>query len=78
MNPKVIVIARAVVERNVPELRGAGVDRVIQPEFEGGIEIVRQALVAWDFDRAETQRLIKILRSEFYGTRTSALTEDGA
>ena len=78
INPKVIVIARAVLERNVPELRGAGVDRVIQPEFEGGIEIVRQALVAWDFDRAETSRLIKILRAEFYGTRTSALTEGGS
>lgn len=78
LNPNVIVIARAVLERNVPELRGAGVDRVIQPEFEGGIEIVRQALVAWDFDRAETWRLIKILRAEFYGTRTSALTESGS
>ena len=78
INPKVIVIARAVLERNVPELRGAGVDRVIQPEFEGGIEIVRQALVAWDFDRLETWRLIKILRAEFYGTKTSASTEGGA
>jgi CPA2 family monovalent cation:H+ antiporter-2 len=75
LNPKIIVIARAVLERNVPELRVAGVDRVIQPEFEGGVEIVRQALVAWDFDRAEAWRLIKILRSELYGTKTSALTE---
>jgi CPA2 family monovalent cation:H+ antiporter-2 len=78
INPKVIVIARAVLERHVPELRGAGVDRVIQPEFEGGIEIVRQALVAWDFDRAETWRLIKILRADLYGTRTSALIERGS
>ena len=75
INPQIIVIARAALERNVPELREAGVDRIIQPEFEGGIETVRQALVAWDFDRAEAWRLIKILRAELYGTRTSALTE---
>jgi monovalent cation:H+ antiporter-2, CPA2 family len=75
INPKIIVIARAVLEHNVPELRGAGVDRVVQPEFEGGIEIVRQALVAWNFDRDEAWRLIKILRAELYGTRTSAFTE---
>jgi CPA2 family monovalent cation:H+ antiporter-2 len=75
INPKIVVIARAVLERNVPELRGAGVDRIVQPEFEGGIEMVRQALVAWDFDRAEAWRLIKLLRAELYRTRTSALGE---
>lgn len=75
INPRIIVIARAVLEHNVPELRAAGVDRVVQPEFEGGVEIVRQALVAWDFDRSEAWRLIKILRAELYGTKTSALTE---
>lgn len=78
INPKVIVIARAVLEYNIPELRSAGVDRVIQPEFEGGVEIVRQALVAWDFDRAEAWRLIKLLRAELYGTKTSAQSEDSA
>jgi CPA2 family monovalent cation:H+ antiporter-2 len=75
INPKVIVIARAVIEHDVPELRAAGVDRVIQPEFEGGVEMVRQALVAWDFDRAEAWRLIKVLRAELYGTKTSAKAE---
>lgn len=75
INPKIIVIARAVLAHNVTELRSMGVDRVIQPEFEGGIEIVRQALVAWDFDRAEALRLIKILRAEMYGTKTSAMAE---
>lgn len=72
INPRIIVIARAVLEHNVPELKDVGVDRVIQPEFEGGVEIVRQALVAWDYDRSEAWRLIKILRAELYGTRTSA------
>lgn len=75
MNPKIIVIARAVRERNVPELRAVGVDRVVQPEFEGGVEIVRQALVAWDFDRAEAWRLIKTLRADLYGTKSSAFSD---
>jgi hypothetical protein len=43
------------------------------PEFEGGIEILRQALVAWSFDRSEAWRLIKALRAESYGTTTSAV-----
>ena len=75
INPKIIVIARAVLERNVSELRSVGVDRVIQPEFEGGVEIVRQALVAWDYDRSEAWRLIKLLRAELYETKTSTLEE---
>ncbi len=75
INPKIILIARAALERNVPELRRAGVDRVIQPEFEGGVEIVRQALVAWDYDRSKAWHLIKLLRAELYGTKTSALEE---
>lgn len=77
MNPAIIVIARAMLERNVTELRKMGVDRVVQPEFEGGIEMVRQALVAWEFDRNEAWRLIKILRADLYGTKTSVNQEAG-
>ena len=56
MNPSIIVIARAMRERNVTELRKLGIDRVVQPEFEGGIEMVRQALVACDFDEVLTRQ----------------------
>jgi hypothetical protein len=43
-----------------------GVDRVIQPELEGGIEMVRQALAASDFDRGEAARVIQRLRADLY------------
>ena len=75
MNPSIIVIARAMLERNVLELRTLGVDRVVQPEFEGGIEMVRQALAACDFDRIEASRLISNLRADLYVAKTSLAPE---
>jgi len=75
MNPSIIVIARAMLERNVLELRTLGVDRVVQPEFEGGIEMVRQALAACDFDRIEASRLISNLRADLYGAKTSSVPQ---
>jgi CPA2 family monovalent cation:H+ antiporter-2 len=67
LNPKVVVIARAVREHHVAELRKLGVDAAVQPEFEGGVEMVRQALLCYQYDDAATMRLVSTLRMEFYG-----------
>jgi CPA2 family monovalent cation:H+ antiporter-2 len=67
MNPSIIVIARAMRERNVVELRELGINATVQPEFEGGIEMVRQALVPYNYDEIEVARLISNLRSDLYG-----------
>jgi CPA2 family monovalent cation:H+ antiporter-2 len=72
MNPKLAVIVRAVREHHVPELRSMDVQAVIQPEFEGGVEMVRQALVQYDHDNADTNRLVAEVRGEFYGTSGTA------
>lgn len=72
MNPSLLVIARAMRDRNVSELRRLGVDNVVQTEFEGGIEMARQALVSCDFDASEAARLISNLRSELYGVEVPA------
>ena len=66
-NPEIAVVARAVQEHHVEELRKLGVDAIIQPEFEGGIEMVRQALVRYRCDDATTARLTAAIRDEFYG-----------
>jgi CPA2 family monovalent cation:H+ antiporter-2 len=66
VQPALVVVARAVRERHVPELLSHGVNSVIQPEFEGGIEMVRQALVRYDFDDQKTGELVDNLRREFY------------
>jgi hypothetical protein len=43
------------------------VEAVIQPEFEGGIAMVREALVRYAGDDAMASQLIADLRAEFYG-----------
>ena len=67
LNPKIVVIARATQEPHLVELGKLGVDAVVQAEFEGGVEMVRQALVRYPADPATTSRLVSDVRREFYG-----------
>jgi CPA2 family monovalent cation:H+ antiporter-2 len=66
LNPSVFVIARAVREHHVAELHKLGVDAVVQPEFEGGVEMVRQALIRYEYNEADALRLVDTLRKELY------------
>jgi CPA2 family monovalent cation:H+ antiporter-2 len=66
LNPGLVIVARAARERHVAELSGLGVDAVVQSEFEGGVEMVRQALLRYQYDDAETSRLVSEVRNEFY------------
>lgn len=66
LNPTISVIARALSTDDVLELRKLGVGTVIQPEFEGGVAMVREALVQCTGDGAAAARLIQDLRAEFY------------
>ena len=75
INPSLIVIARATRERNIAELQELGVDATVQPEFEGGIEMVRRVLTAYSRDEIETSRLISFLRSDLYGEAPKELTD---
>ena len=67
LNPKMTVIARAARAHHVAELHKLGVEAVVQPEFEGGVEMVRQALVQYHGDDAANARLLSAVRREFYG-----------
>lgn len=67
LNPKIVVIARAGGAHNVAELDKLGIDAAVQAEFEGGVEMVRQALVRYPYDDAATSRLVSDVRAEFYG-----------
>jgi CPA2 family monovalent cation:H+ antiporter-2 len=66
LHPGLIVIARATRERQVSELLASGVAAAIQPEFEGGVEMVRQALVRSNYDEAATAAILDHLRKELY------------
>ncbi|MBI3939525.1 MAG: cation:proton antiporter [Acidobacteria bacterium] len=66
LNPVLILIARAVREHHIGELRKLGVVAAIQSEFEGGVEMVRQALVRCHHDEAAALQILERLRSELY------------
>ena len=66
INPRLTVIARAAQERHVRELRNLGVVAAVQPEYEAGMEMVRQALVRSSYDETAREAILKGLRDEFY------------
>jgi CPA2 family monovalent cation:H+ antiporter-2 len=66
LNPALTLIARAAREEKVKELREAGADVAIQPEFEGGVEMVRQALVRCNCDEGASFRILERLRNDLY------------
>ncbi|HVW07637.1 MAG TPA: cation:proton antiporter [Bryobacteraceae bacterium] len=67
LNPGITVVARAMRAPDLTPLRDIGVDTVIQVEFEGGIEMVRQALIQFHRDDTVVSQLIDDLRRDFYG-----------
>jgi CPA2 family monovalent cation:H+ antiporter-2 len=67
LNPALTLVARAARGDQVKELRNAGADVAIQPEFEGGVEMVRQALVRCNCDEGESLRILERLRNDLYG-----------
>ncbi len=71
-NRKIQTIARAGRERQVADFREIGIDSAVQPEFEGGVEIVRQALLRFDCDPETTVRLAEEARTDFYKTESRA------
>jgi CPA2 family monovalent cation:H+ antiporter-2 len=68
LNPTIMTIARAVGTDQVLELRKLGIDAVIQPEFEGGMAMLREALTQYGGCDTETARLVSEVRSELYGS----------
>ncbi|MEZ5418036.1 MAG: cation:proton antiporter [Vicinamibacterales bacterium] len=65
-NPRLFVVARAGDTAQVETLRQLGVEAVVQPEFEGGIAMVRRALGACDRPGDEIDRLTRALRRALY------------
>lgn len=66
LNPRVVIIARAVRPHHLEELRELGAGAVVQPEFEGGVEMVRQALIQFPGDEPAIWQSVADVREEFY------------
>jgi CPA2 family monovalent cation:H+ antiporter-2 len=66
LNPRLFVVARATAAGQVEDLRALRADVVVQPEFEGGIEMVRRALGHYERTNTEIDRLTTALRTALY------------
>ncbi|HRK69773.1 MAG TPA: cation:proton antiporter [Hyphomonas sp.] len=66
IRPGLTVIARAAHHSHIASLQALGVSVAIQPEFEGGIEMVRQALVHCKHDSSSVEPLLTGLREDMY------------
>ena len=65
-NPALHVVARAARRAQIDVLRELGVHEVVQPEFEAGLEMVRQTLLHFGIAAAEIERLSDTVRDELY------------
>ncbi|MES4792917.1 MAG: hypothetical protein C4321_07965 [Chloroflexota bacterium] len=66
LNPAVPILVRARTGGEIPLLRELGANEVVVPEYEGGLEIMRQALVVLGFDPQEALHLSNAVRDIHY------------
>ncbi|MDW8145359.1 MAG: cation:proton antiporter [Roseiflexaceae bacterium] len=66
LNATVPLIARAANVAQIEELQPLGVDEIVQPEFEAGIEMVRQALLRCDMAPEAIDMLADTVRVQGY------------
>jgi monovalent cation:H+ antiporter-2, CPA2 family len=61
---KLQIIGRASTWEGARRLRAAGVDHVVRPELEGGVEIVRRTLLDLELPVREVQRYTELIRHD--------------
>jgi CPA2 family monovalent cation:H+ antiporter-2 len=66
LHPTVHIVARAEGVEQMQLLHEQGVYEVVQPEFEAGLEITRQALLHLGFPPTEIQHFTDAVRQELY------------
>jgi CPA2 family monovalent cation:H+ antiporter-2 len=66
INPELHIVARAEGSEQMKTLHEHGVYEVVQPEFEAGLEITRQALLHLNIPTTEIQRFTDAVRKELY------------
>ncbi|HEU5098615.1 MAG TPA: cation:proton antiporter [Roseiflexaceae bacterium] len=66
INPDLQIIARAARRAQIDVLRALGVHEVVQPEFEAGLEMVRQSLLRFDFPAVQIDHFSDAVRNELY------------
>jgi CPA2 family monovalent cation:H+ antiporter-2 len=62
--PELRIVSRASTWDGARRLKSAGVNDVVRPELEGGVEIVRRTLLDLDLPLADVQRYAEVVRRE--------------
>jgi len=75
LNPRLNMVARAEGIEQMKALHDKGVPMVVQPEFEAGLEITRQALLSLHIPVIEIQNYIDAVRQELYAPLYQSLTD---
>jgi monovalent cation:H+ antiporter-2, CPA2 family len=75
IDPEVHIVARAAHQEQLKELSSLGVYEAVQPEFEAGIELGRQALSHMGVETGEIQRISDRVRRELYAPVASDLSD---
>jgi CPA2 family monovalent cation:H+ antiporter-2 len=75
LNPDVHVVARSATVEQIEELGRLGVYEAVQPEFEAGLELGRQALLHLGMEASEIQRFSEKVRKELYTPITGRTTD---
>ncbi|MBC8375692.1 MAG: cation:proton antiporter [FCB group bacterium] len=66
LNPSIHIIARAKSQDDLVTLEQDNLYEVVQPEFEAGLEIARQALLHMDYTQSEVENLADQVRRRAY------------
>ena len=74
LTPTVPIVARAEGVDQMKELHDLGVSEVVQPEFEAGLELVRQALLPLDVPATEIEHYADAVRADLYAPLYQAHT----
>lgn len=77
-NKRLPIIARAGAQAAIGRLFTLGAEDVIQPELEGGLEIVRHTLIRLGYPEVEVDDYAEAVRRDRYDTSVSTATEQDA
>jgi len=72
LNPRIRIIARATNEGELGPLEHVGADELVQPEFEAGMEFVRQTLSWCEAPDEHTRGLLATRRLTYYEVEAAA------
>jgi CPA2 family monovalent cation:H+ antiporter-2 len=72
INPTIRIIARATNEGELGPLEHVGADELVQPEFEAGMEFVRQTLTWCDAPDEHTRNLLESRRLNYYEVESAS------